>query len=219
MTFRNHLWRGALPMVLAALLQAAPSTADEQRGWILRFGGVWMDAEVEGRSVTDDGVRSRVGLDGGLGGAITPEFRINRILGLEFGLLAGDPGLNVRVQTVGSSSEEVVRWSIDYLVVFAVAPNFHLLRDRSVDLYVAPVLARLTYEDLLFGVPRAGQPEQFTSESDTALGAQVGVDIGDRDKAWAVNISLRYLDSRIKTVGGEVGLDPLIFGLGAAYRF
>lgn len=211
-------FRFVLPTLLVAGV-ALPAAADQDPGWTLRFGAVWMEPDLD--FVAEDG-SARVTSSGALGLGASAEYRFNRRLGLEGGVFTASPDLELRAEV--AAQEVVASDTLQTTAAFA-GLNLHLTPERSVDVYAGPLLAYVSYGDPEFTVTALGvaATAAFTSDNDVGWGAQLGADVplGER---WLFNASLRYLDTTLEVSdeGGEVtslGFDPLVATLGLGFSF
>jgi len=113
--------------------------------------------------------------------------------------------------------------------------NVHLTPGRKADLYAGPLVAYVTYSDMLIGVAGAPPgssvfltPVSVSFGSEIALGANIGVDVPISQRHWFFNADLKYLDASpdatLEGIGalarsGSVAIEPLMVGVGFGYRF
>lgn len=220
---------------LACLLLAAatPARASEEgeKGWRLRVNAYWVDTnEIQiDRSRTDH--RSHVENSATAGGSVSGEYRIGPRLGLELGLIGGAD----TDYSVAFDSGAVVATNTLAFDAASVGLNFHLTPGKKVDFYVGPLVAYVTYSDMLVGVsgfprvsPQVLVPVSVRFDDEIALGANLGVDIPISKHHWFFNASLKYLDASPDTTLEAVGtfaqhdtaaIEPLMVGIGFGYRF
>ena len=220
--FRNQVISS---LILALALLAPTMTAKAQdKGWQLRFGGVWVDPDVDFTDVDSDGDRVEAGADGGFGVSLGLERLFNPRFGIELGVLSAQPDVTLDANLAGGIQFDASD-SVSFTAITA-ALNFHLTPEKKVDVYIGPLLAYATYGDLEYTIQAAGQTlsERFTTDDDVAFGAQLGADVAFGDGPWSLNLVARYLDAGLDVTddgGEETDLDfhPLILGVGFGYRF
>ncbi len=206
-----------------ALLAPTAAAGAQDEGWHFRFGGVWVDPDVNFTDVDSDGDRVAVGASGEIGFSLALERRFNRRLGVELGVLWAEPDLNLDVEVAGVP----VRVSdVVGFTAITAGLNIHLTPDKPVDLYVAPLLVYTSYGDLRFVFQAGGQTLEasFRSDDDYAFGAQVGADVAFGESPWSLALAARYLDTSLSVVDEdgvftELNFDPLILSVGFGYRF
>ncbi len=227
MNARNFVHRPAASIcVLALMLSALPGAAlASEKGWTLRFGPVGVSSDLNDHNV--DGYRSRHGAhgSGGAGLAVNAEYRFARRLGVELGVMAA-ANVDARVAYRGAP------YSSNALAFTPVTAglNIHLTPDRKVDFYMGPLLAYISYQNLSFSNYSWNEnwsTPQYVDlgiDNDFAVGANLGLDIRFGASNWMLTTGLKYLDTSVDARshdGGraEVEFDPVIFSLGAGYRF
>ncbi len=178
--------------------------------------------------------QNSVALDGPTGVGVALEYLFNKRIGIEGAVLIGNADGNVdqdRFDFDPIANTFVPVWIGDdddvSFTAFTIGVNFHLTPDRRADLYIGPLLGFTQYDDGQFNLGRGGFRVDF--DDDSALGAQVGVDVPfKRDGRWGFNSALRYLPSSSEVtnfgvpVGGEdieIDVDPLLFSAGISIRF
>ena len=137
----------------------------------------------------------------------------NSILGLEFGLSS----LKHDIKTDGSKIGTLRQ------MPFSFNMNFHPYRSKGIDFYLGPSLTWMNWDDL-----KLSDGSKAKVERDTALGFNVGFDIGlGSSKAWAINLALRYREAQANIKDPEqlglstavLNIDPYYLNIGATYRF
>lgn len=206
------------------VLLALPAIASAQDdGWQLRIGGVWVDPTANFLDLEIDGDRVEAGADGDFGFGLALERRFSSRLGLEIGALTAEPDLGLAATLAGfqfSASDRV-----EFTAVTA-GLNVHLTPGRAVDLYIGPLFAYVLYGDVSLNVqtPAGTLSQNFSSDDDFALGAQIGADFWFGESPWSLNLAAKYLDTSLEITDsdGEVtdlGFEPLILSVGFGYRF
>lgn len=206
--------------------------------WILRAFGFGGDGGERERFETigpADGLRQNsLALDGPAGVGVALEYLFNKRIGIEGALLIGDVDGNFdedRLDFDPATGGLRMIWVGDdddvSFTAFTIGVNFHLTPDHRADVYIGPLLGFTQYDDGQFSLDRGLVRVDF--DDDSALGAQVGVDVPfRRDGRWGFNSALRYLPSSTEVtnfgavVGSddiEIDVDPLLFSAGISIRF
>ncbi len=215
---------GILPAALLALAAlvgwsdaGAAAPKQEEGGWVLRAGPMWMESGHSDGSVIGhrgDGVS---GFEPrGVGLSVAGEYRQSQRLGLEVGVLATSNGAGARYRdgravAVGTSSYGSL-W---------FGPNVHLTPDRAADLFFGPFLAYTARTDVGFDHDEwAG----VRIDSSFGWGAVLGVDIPVGGRGWRVCTSVRYIDTNLDGTDRngdpfELDVGPTAVGVGVGYRF
>jgi outer membrane protein len=224
--------RTKLPIALATLCVLAvsglPAAAQaDKAGFNLRLNGTLTDPKRTNAS--GDLVRVEAITAESLGLALSGEFRISRLLGVEVGV----QGLNnseVRLSStdpsgrnLGDELADQPRDDLSYTLVDA-ALNVYL-SSGMVDFYVGPVLGYIFYDDLDVLVGNLSVPATIEIDDDVAFGAVLGMDIDISDSDCFFTSSLKYLwasydaQNRLDGSSQEVDLNPWIVRVGFGYRF
>jgi opacity protein-like surface antigen len=204
---------------------AHPGTAGAEppRGWQLRFSVASIDFDTPaGRVEGGNQVSYDVELGGGVG--LNAEYRFNRRLGLDLGVLAGG-GVDVaaRVANVGHSTW----WVHDTLSYRPLTAGLaiHLTPDNRVDLSLCPLVALIQYGSLSVQTGVGTASTRVSFDEDFGVGAALGLGVPfGQQRRWSFNANLTYLDSRLdgRSADGtriDSDYDATIFGLGFGYRF
>jgi len=211
-------------LVLTAALLTLPAAATAQDdSWHFRFGGAWVDPNVDFFDLDPDGDRVKVAADGALGFSLAIERQFSRRLGVELGVLLAEPELQLDLELDGFPI--IVSEGIGFTAVTG-GLNVHLTPEKRVDLYVAPLLVYTSFDDLNFRF-RVGDETltaAFRSDDDFAVGAQLGADVLFGEGRWSLNLTVRYLDIGLSVVDEEgvhtvLHFDPLVLGVGLGYGF
>lgn len=200
-------------VVLAAgLMLAAASTAilAKDPSWVLRAHGAFMESSANNHAEAGSGVESSIDIGGGFG--VGAEYRFSGRLGLEFSALFA--GLEIRSSlSAGSGVEQRLDLT---MMPLTLAVPFHFDTGGRADLFVAPTLSVVRYLDVQTAAgATGGVSSRVGVDSDTALGAALGVELPFGNGHWALSAGLRYLKTGIE----DTDLDPVIATLGFAYRF
>ncbi|MDX1502580.1 MAG: hypothetical protein R3325_09455 [Thermoanaerobaculia bacterium] len=193
-------------------------------GWIVRGWGGPIDAK--GDSVQTLGFRDSnnfnnehrtFSLGSGSGYGLDVEYRINRRIGVDFGVLLGD--LDAQFMFDLDDQWETDDGDVGITMPF-VGLNFHLTPDHRVDLWAGPFVGFLSYDDESFTAIGVTIRRDFDSE--TNVGLAVGIDVPfQKDGSWAFTAAARYMQATADDPGSATRLDvdPLIATAGIAYRF
>ncbi len=224
----------ALVCVAASLLAAPAGAAD----LALRF---------QGQATSSDGDALGLGEDFGTsaGAYLGLEWRLNERLGLEAGLEWTELEQSGRQDTLVFSFETTASVT---LIPVTVALDVHLTPKSRYDLYLAPRIGWVFFDDLevrtevdlsafpgfpgLPGFPALpplptfpqipAQTIDLAVEDQFVYGLRLGFDAPFGASAWSFSSSLDLLGVDLElesTPGFSVGLDPISIGLGVAYRF
>ena len=232
---RNHSFRWFwLLLLIAALTVLIPRSGDAKSLWHLRAFGVWLEPDLDYQGPTgDDEVDILATAAGSFGLGISAEYQFTERLGVELGILRATPkitldyafrDLGLQLQTSDNLAMTPISLGLD----------IHLLPEKRLDVYLAPVLAYVWNSDLDFVVDQTfeieGQPIRIRDEArvnvsnDVAYGATLGVDIPFSARPWAVATSLRYLATELEATDPEgEGIRPdfntSIVTVGLRYSF
>jgi len=95
--------------------------------------------------------------------------------------------------------------------------NYHLLRDKKVDLFVGPTIGYAFWGDLKSDVFQ----ENFPADDEFVYGVNLGIDVPFGQGAWGFAGSIGYLvsDLALQGAGADIGVDPFQLKAGVSYRF
>lgn len=197
-------------LLAAGLLLAAASAPGEagDSAWTLRFHGAIIDSSAESSIGSGETVTGSVEAGGGIG--IGAEYRTSRRIGVEVsalfaGLVIGN----------GIAVGEVISDLELSMVPLTLAVPVHIGDGGRIDLYVAPTFSVIRYLDLEARIGNGHVEAGVDVDTDTAVGANVGLDIPFGKGHWAFSSSVRFM----KTAFQDTDLDPVIVTVGFAYRF
>jgi outer membrane protein W len=209
-------------------------TTPPVRNWVFRFGLVAVDTGGDAEVIVDPGA-VKVDISGGGGAFIALERRVTPLLGVELRLLGMGSDLNV---ATGVHDHHWPGTDVSMLGIssLGLGVNFHIVNDRSVDLFVGPLIGFNHYSDLRVrtglddGWWRPGHNDWVTvrtkTDSEVTWGVRAGIDVLlGKKKRWSVGCGLEYMDADYEFERGsgegrtEIGLDPVILSLGAGFRF
>ena len=197
--------------VAVLALIATPAAAQENKfkvfvaaGYISPLG---TEDGVDLGEVTDSiEASSEVGYDFGI------EWRLNKLIGFELDYLNGTHDVEFGGTKIGETDFKPLSLSL----------NFHLIHTNFLDFYIGPTVSYVSWGDidLVQDAQDILETSSVPADSETAFGAQVGLDIGIGPH-FAIVTGVRYLQVDITPDGDSDGLavDPLIARVGAAWRW
>jgi len=188
-------------LFLSAVLLPA-SAADTE--WKIRFGLLYSSPTGD---FSDSGQTTE--LDDSTGIHASTEFRVTDRIGVEPGL--GYAKHDITVEESGFPTLDFeTTWT-----AFTVNGNFHLLRERTFDLYVGPTVGYVFWDDI-----ETGAPSDIPTDDEFAIGLNAGIDVPIGDSSWAFAGALRYLFTDLGVPGGsDIGVDPIQIKVGLSYSF
>ncbi len=211
-------------LVVVALLCTAPGNAALAEGWNLRLGGVWTNPDGETRVVDSDGQVIGTSADDAFGVGLSIEYMFSDRVGVEIGYLAGSDSkfqLDVDDPFLGELSVT------DDLAfdVLDLSLNIRLVVTERTELYVGPVLADVSFDDLAFEV--LGQPVPIGVDGATGFGLVAGIDVALGGGPWFFSGRLKYLDVAIDARPKDdpddsvtkIDFNPFMVGAGFGVRF
>ncbi|MEM6701202.1 MAG: outer membrane beta-barrel protein [Acidobacteriota bacterium] len=169
------------------------------------------------------GERQAFWFDGGQAIGAQAEYRFNKWLGLGFGAFFGGLESNFELDFIEHGREvwDMTDEDSDTFGLFA-GPIFHLTPESRVDLFVGPLIGYLDYGSVDFNLQ--GRNFRRSYDSETALGAQLGLDIPFKaDGKWSLYLGAMYFDvsaeSDNEVPNFDIDLEPLFLNLGLSYDF
>lgn len=169
------------------------------------------------------GERQAYWFDGGQAIGAQAEYRFNKWLGLGFGAFFGGLENHFELDFFDANGDfvwDMTDEDVDTFGLFA-GPVFHLTPDSRVDLFVGPLLGYLDYGSVDFRLQ--GRSFRRSYDSETALGAQLGLDIPFRaDSKWSLYVGAMYFDVSAESDEApafDIDLEPLFLNLGVSYDF
>jgi outer membrane protein W len=206
--------------LLAVVLLLAIPTAEAQsdyKGWRFRAWGGVVCRCVESDDVTfDDPTYGLSATEAGgtsFGVGIDFEYRFTKLFGLD--LAIGYTEMDVDFKQ--SLTPTVATDTLAVLPIW-LAANFHVVNTKTVDFWVAPQIAFVSWNDpLTFPVP--GEPTFVfeTKNEFPALGLALGVDWWLSEKN-GLNFAFRFIDADADE-GHNLPVDPTFITVGYARRF
>lgn len=193
--------------VLAAVALATPAMAQDTHFKI--FGAVSYVSPLSQSDQTISGITDSVQAANATGYEFGFEWRFGKWVGIEASYVDSKHDIEFGGVTLGTTHMKPIN----------LALNFHIIHSKFVDFYVAPVASYVEFGDLEI---EGGGSESIDSE--TAYGAQVGLDIS-LGKNVAVIGGVRWLsldatpNDPSATSDDSVAIDPLFTRLGIAFRF
>jgi len=196
------MFRRVLVLAALAAVVATPVAASEHKFKV--FAAAGFVAPLSDDDLTIEGVTDAVEASSEFGYDFGIEWRPTRLIGIELDYLDAKHD----VEFGGAKIAEVD------LQPLTASLNFHLIHTNLIDFYVGANLAYVSWGDI-----EVVDGSKIGTDSETAFGATVGVDIGIGSRLALVG-SVRYLKVDV-TPDGEDGLsvDPLITRVGVALRF
>jgi outer membrane protein W len=211
----------------ALLFTVAAPAAAADAGWKVRVSGVWADPDFRWEQVSELDERQSATTSSDLGFGLGLEYRLSDRLGIEAGVAWLEPEVNVSVE-IPSVIEISESDSLGFNPI-TVALNIYLTPNSSVDVYVAPMIAYVRYDDLTLDLGMFCDPGMlclfhFDVDDDLGWGAALGVDIPLGDRGWLLSASVGYLDTDIDVTDTDgdseaFDFDPVTASVGVAYRF
>jgi outer membrane protein W len=224
-----------LLLVLACLAvgsRAMPAVAGDGQ-WHLRAQAVWTHPDLTWQSSPEPGDLVTVDADDAFGLAVSGEYQVSELLGVDLGIMRTTPDVRVR------SEDSELGLSVSATDGLTMTPlsiglNFHLTPSKSFDLYLGPFLAYVLYSDLQWtanatidvgSVPIVVEDSlRMSVANDLAYGAVAGADIPIGSRRWFLSGTLRYMATELDATnpegaGENLSLDPLIVTLGVRYSF
>ncbi len=207
-----------LPAVCAKST-TSETTVTVKPAWTARFFGLAADPDdfsLRQDRTRPDGLseRSVLKLEKGQGVGAGLEYHFNDRVGLEASILYAILESSLFFD-IGSD------WAEDdddaSLLAFVIGPNFHLTPGKKVDFYVGPFIGFADLGNVGFRVLGENQRREF--DTDTVIGAQLGLDVPFGAGDWGVHFGARYMDLSADVNGVEIDIDPLTVGVGLAYKF
>lgn len=209
-----------LAMTFAAV-SSFPSlaAAEEQSPWQLKASLVLVDTSDPFAIDKPSGGQVHAGGNAELGASIAIEYRLSDLIGLELAAVyAKSPDVD---DTVNGNNDEIGEGP-GFFPILAGA-NFHLVNTERLDFYVGSRIAFVSFGD--FDLNIDGQNTAFDVSDEFAWGATAGFSYQLGDSRWSFIAEATYLDVDMeiteKGTSNSVvnNFDPLMFNLGASYRF
>ncbi len=197
----------------------AETTVTVKPAWTARFFGLALDPDditLAQDRIRPDGAseRSVLTLDKGQGVGAGLEYHFNDRVGLEASILYAVLDSKLFFD-IGSDWAEG-NADADLLSV-VIGPNFHLTPGKKVDLYIGPFIGFADLGDVSFNV--LGETQRRDFDTDTVIGAQLGLDVPFGAGDWAAHFGARYMDLSAEVNGVDIDIDPLGVEVGLAYKF
>ncbi len=221
----SRWWTG---MVAVAVLALAVPAGAADPAWKVRVSGVWIDPDFEWEQVVaeyDERQSATAGSDLGVGFGV--EYRFSDRLGVELATALLEPEFDVRIEI--PSVIDITTSDRLGIKALTAALNIYLTPASPVELYVAPMIAYVAYDDLMFDLGMFCDPGMlcmfhFTVDDDVGWGALVGVDVPLGERGWLFNASAGYLDTDLEVTDPDgdtetFGFDSITASIGIAHRF
>ena len=198
----------AAAFVVLALV-ATPAAAQENRFKV--FVGVGYISPLDSEDISVDEITDTIEASSEVGYDFGIEWRLNKLIGLELDYLNGKHDVELGGTKIAETDFNPLSLSL----------NFHVLHTNLLDLYVGPTVSYVSWGDIKIEEAFQGllEAESISTDSETAFGAQVGLDIGIGPH-FAIITTLRYLKVDITPQGEDgLGVSPLIVRVGAGWRW
>lgn len=199
-------------LLLAAVLAAMPLAAQaaEDGPWTFRFGVHMVKPKSDNGTLAGGALKADV--DDNWRPTFSLEYMLNPNLGID--VLAALP-FSHDVKLNGAKAAEVKH------LPPTVGVNWHFNPGGSVNPFVGVGLNYTRFFSIDETGPLAGT--RVTLDDSFGLAAHLGIDFALSPR-WAVTVDARWMDidTKVKVDGASVGtvaIDPLAFGVSAAYRF
>jgi hypothetical protein len=217
---------------------------DSEMFWTLLPGDQLVQVDIETVQFADP--------EGGGGVNVGFELLVNPFLGLDFNLgystirfdpvmtgtltitpLVGDPPVpdpdNAESADLAASQTGEMG-----MIPLTLGFNFHVLRTRTLDLYLGPLVGYVYYTDLklepgtltvdppIFPLEEEIEADAVDIKGSGAWGAAVGLDVRFGVSRWMLSVAGRYLATTAEESGGDhnsLRIDPWVFQVGVGYRF
>ena len=189
-------WSVFVLLIAVAAFAVQPAAAQDTKHKVYVFL-----AQVMPMSDTSFG-RTTVEVQDEMGFGLGYEFRLNKLMGLDFDYMTATHD----VEADGQKCCE-----IDFNPLSA-SLNFHLINTKLIDFYVAPTLSYVMWGDLETDFGDADVDKELT------FGASVGIDVGNEKFAFVGGLRYLMLDATDE-YDEEISVDPLIFRAGFAFKF
>ena len=219
----NHHSNKTTPLLVSIALALALTPcllAAEEGKWLVRAVANWNTYSSPTVIPDDDGDIVRVGAEDEFNLGIEAEFRINRRLGIEVGMLYNRPEIRVNID-FADGQRALLATATTFRPVTA-GLVFHLTPESKVDLTFTPLIGLAFYDDLHFQFQ--GEAVTLEVDNDFIQGARIAADIPLGASRWALSFAARYLDTAVDGTDpdGErvtFDLDPIILNAGIGFHF
>lgn len=209
----------AVVVAVVALIAAPQPAVAADDDWNLRLDGTWTNSSGSLSFGAPLGFGISLNRGSSVGFGVALEYRVSPLIGAEVSVLYGSSdqyGISTRGWSLSSSTG-----SRSYVPISG-ALNFHLLRNRSVDLYVGPMLTYSIFGDA--DAESGSGPAPARASSGFGFGAQVGVDVALGSGDWGMGTTVRYTMADADVGGGipflfETNFNPVTVTAGVRYRF
>jgi len=215
--------------ILAVALVATSAAFADEGDLRLRFGVTWVDPT--GDLTVDLGVDDpdpvkavqqletvTIEATDAIGAEIGVEYFLNDKLGLDFGVGYADHDIDASAMGVTLEFGSITMMPVTF------GANFHFLRDRELDLYVAPLVSWVMFGDVELTSDFAAElgQNEVAMKDDFGYGAKVGLDVPFGEK-WLFTTGLRYMIVAAETdeegENDEIDIDPWSVHLGLGVTF
>jgi outer membrane protein W len=204
-----------LTVLVAALALISQLAAAGEGDKILRFNISYVEPTGDFSESVSSGLQQELSIEAesAFGPEVGFEYMFTDMIGFDVNL--GMFGHDVEAELLGDDAKI---GDID-LMPLLFGANFHLMRDKKIDLYVGPSLGYIFFSDL----DVVDDSSDVPVKDDFAYGANFGVDVPFHDN-WSFSAGLRYLlvgaetdESGVENI--EIDIDPFVVRVGFAYEF
>ncbi len=176
------------------------------------FGGPAYVAPLNDSNISFGAVTDAIKAEDHIGWNLGIEGRFNRLIGIELDYLNAKQDVSFGGSTIGDTTFQPV----------TASANFHLIPSKHFDFYLGPSFSWVNWGDIKLSTSGSDVVPPGTDtglDSDTAWGAQVGIDFGFGEH-FAVGAGLRWINTEMKLNSGQtISVEPLIARITAAFRF
>ncbi len=218
--------RNVITIVALGLIGTIGSTETvlAREGWNVRIAGVWVALDGETRVDQGGGQTIETSADDTLGLGLSVEYGISDRVGVEVGYLgAAESEFGLVLQVPGGP---VLRLSDDLgFSMIDASVNIRLTSGERTEIYVGPVIAQASFDDLRFEA--LGDVARIAVDDETGFGLVAGVDVDLGEGGWFFSGRLKYIDMEINgrdkddpsDPGVDIDFDPLMVSVGFGVRF
>ncbi len=211
-------------MALAALIALALPGAAAGAEWTLTAHAGWTSSDQTLSTREGEIVRS-ADVGGGASYDLGLDARFGRRLGFAVDLAQGGVDFDVALD-IPTLETLRARDQVSWLAVELSAP-ISLVRRDAVDLFVAPVFAWATFDDVVLTFPAlADETVVFDVGDDTGFGVRLGVRTPIGSSGWVFDAHVQYLELAVSGPNRdepadrlELDLDPWSAVVGFGWRF
>lgn len=191
--------------IAAAVVLAAPAQAQDVNFKV--FGAAGYVSPLSDENVTIGSVTDSIQAASQAGWNVGFEWRMTKLLGLEFDYLNATHDIEFGDATIGETTFQPISATL----------NFHLVHTKVVDFYLGPTASYVDWGNI-----DRNDGGSIPIDGEFAYGGSIGLDIG-LGKSFAIIGGVRYLvvDLTATDAGtvDSVAVNPLVSRLGVAFRW